>query len=260
TRKEKVPPPPEFSGADGKVQAKEWIEKLGLYFSKVKPADDEERITTALYRLSGEAYWFMGPMLEKAGNGEPLGTWADFKKQILNQYAKKTDKEIAEKEIKAFYGTSGKKQVETNFFTYCSKFRTLGRLSEIDGTTLLREFKEVLPEKVRDHVAILTRVTPAAIPTDWDKYVDLCLELYKIAYPEKLDGSIFKEEKKEKKEEKKEKPKESAPKQAHSKGKGKNTPPTQNTEKKSTESTDSVCSYCKQKGHFYKSCHKLKKD
>ncbi|PCH33146.1 hypothetical protein WOLCODRAFT_63031, partial [Wolfiporia cocos MD-104 SS10] len=219
-RREKVPPPPEFSGADGKVQAKEWIEKLGLYFAKVQPANDEERITTALYRLLGEAYRFMGPLLEKAGNGEPLGTWADFKRQILNQYAKKTDKEIAEKEIKAFYGNDGKKKVEANFFTYCSKFRTLGRLSEIDGTTLLREFKEVLPEKVRDHVAILTQVTPAAIPSDWDKYVDLCLELYKIAYPEKLDGSIFKETK-EKKEEKKEKPKESAPTKAQSKGKDK---------------------------------------
>ncbi|PCH37268.1 hypothetical protein WOLCODRAFT_52098, partial [Wolfiporia cocos MD-104 SS10] len=257
----KVPPPPEFSGAEGKVQAKEWIEKLGLYFSKVKPADDEERITMALYWLSGEAYRFMGPLLEKAGNGELLGTWADFKKQILNQYAKKTDKEIAEKEIKAFYGSSGKKKVETNFFTYCSKFRTLGRLSEIDGTTLLREFKEVLPEKVRDHVAILGRVTPAAIPTDWDKFVDLCLELYKIAYPDKLDGSIFKEdkkeEKKEKKEEKKEQPKETAPKKAHSKGKGKATPAPQ---KKPTESTEEVCSYCKQKGHSYQSCFKLRKD
>ncbi|PCH40674.1 hypothetical protein WOLCODRAFT_70228, partial [Wolfiporia cocos MD-104 SS10] len=179
-RKEKVPPPPEFSGAEGKVQAKEWIEKLGLYFAKTKTIDDEDKITTALYRLSGEAYRFMGPMLEKAGNGEPLGTWAEFRKTILNQYAKKRDKEIAEKEIKEFYGTSGKKKVETNFFTYCSKFRTLGRLSEIDGTTLLREFKEVLPEKVHDHVAILTWVTPAAIPADWDKYVDLCLELHKI--------------------------------------------------------------------------------
>ncbi|PCH40307.1 hypothetical protein WOLCODRAFT_57398, partial [Wolfiporia cocos MD-104 SS10] len=252
--------PPEFSGAEGKVQAKEWIEKLGLYFSKTKPADDEERITTALYRLSGEGYRFMGPLLEKAGNGEPLGTWAEFKKTILNQYAKKTDKEIAEKEIKAFYGSNGKKKVEANFFTYCSKFRTLGRLSEIDGTTLLREFKEVLPEKVRDHVAILTRVTPAAIPADWDKYVDLCLELYKIAYPDKLDGSIFKEEKKEekKKEEKKEKPKESAPQKAHSKGKGKAT--TLSTSKKPAEATTEVCTYCKKKGHTFESCYKLKKD
>ncbi|PCH37271.1 hypothetical protein WOLCODRAFT_83871 [Wolfiporia cocos MD-104 SS10] len=247
-RKEKVPPPPEFSGVDGKVQAKEWIEKLGLYFAKVKPADDEERITTALYRLSGEAYQFMGPLLEKAGNGEPLGTWADFKKQILNQYAKKTDKEIAEREIKAFYGSNGKKKVEANFFTYCSKFRTLGRLSEIDGTTLLREFKEVLPEKGIMPQFLVT-VTPAAIPADWDKYVDLCLELYKIAYPDKLDGSIFKEEKKEEKKEKKDQPKETAPKKVHSTGKGKATSTSAN--KKPAENTDQVCSYCKQKGHFF---------
>ncbi|PCH40308.1 hypothetical protein WOLCODRAFT_150343 [Wolfiporia cocos MD-104 SS10] len=91
-------------------------------------------------------------------------------------------------------------------------------------TTLLQEFKEVLPEKVRDHMTLLGKVSTTTILSNWDKYIDLTLELYKLAYPEKLSGSIFKKEKKEKKEEKKEQPKSAAAtseKKSADKGKGK---------------------------------------
>lgn len=95
----KVPPPPEFSGSEGKISAKEFTEKMGLYFRMVRIFDDQDRILQALFRLTGDTYKFMTPLIEKAGKGENLGTWEEFAKVLTNQYGKKTDKELARHEI-----------------------------------------------------------------------------------------------------------------------------------------------------------------
>ncbi|PCH43340.1 hypothetical protein WOLCODRAFT_159377 [Wolfiporia cocos MD-104 SS10] len=120
----------------------------------------------------------MSPVVDKIASGQPSGhTWASFAEVINKVYRKKMDKEIAEKEIKGYYGDEGKKKVKEDFFNWAQKFRTLGRLAEIDGSTLLTQLKKVLPEKVQDTL-------------------DTALDMYKQLYPDKLKGKIFGEEKK----------------------------------------------------------------
>ncbi|PCH39720.1 hypothetical protein WOLCODRAFT_149761 [Wolfiporia cocos MD-104 SS10] len=115
----KIPPSPKFSGSSGKVTAQEWVEKMGLYFGILRIYNDHERITQALFRVTGDAYKFLSPLIKKAGNGEPLGSWEEFTKSILAQHGKMMDKEIAKKEIHGYYGDKGKKLTEENYFNYC---------------------------------------------------------------------------------------------------------------------------------------------
>ncbi|PCH39104.1 hypothetical protein WOLCODRAFT_85071 [Wolfiporia cocos MD-104 SS10] len=135
----------------------EWVEKTGLYFGMLKIYDDHDRITQALFRVTGDAYKFLSPLIKKAGNGEPLGTWEEFTKSILAQYGKMTDKEIVKKEIHRYYSDKGKKLADKSYFNYCKRFRTLGCLSETDNSTLVWEFMETLLEKVKDTLNVLTK-------------------------------------------------------------------------------------------------------
>ncbi|PCH39697.1 hypothetical protein WOLCODRAFT_159287 [Wolfiporia cocos MD-104 SS10] len=85
--------------------------------------------------------------------------WTTFSETIEKVYGKKTDKEITEKEIEG-------------------------------------EIKRILPEKVHEMLATLESVPNFTMPTDWEVYLDMAIDLYKRQYPDKLKGKIFEEEKK----------------------------------------------------------------
>ncbi|KAJ4136697.1 hypothetical protein NW754_016280 [Fusarium falciforme] len=222
---------------------------MGLYFGTLRVYDDHDRITTALFRVTGDAYKFFSPLIKKAGNGEPLGTWEDFTKSVMVQYGKMTDKEIAKKEIRGYYGTKGKELAESNYFNYCERFRTLGRLSETANETLVWEFTETLPEKVKDTLNVLGKTPFFKAPTDIEPLIDFALKY-------KIKGSIF--EKAGKKDsapaEKKETSSASAKKSEKKKDKGKA------PAKAPADTANAVCTYCKQTGHYFNKCPKLAAD
>lgn len=249
----KIPPPPKFSGSNGKVSAQEWVEKMGLYFGTLRNYDDHDCITQALFRVTGDAYKFLAPLIRKASNSEPLGTWEDFTKSILMQYGKQTDKEIAKKEIRQYFGPAGKKLAEEQYFHYCERFRTLGRLAETDNGTLVWEFTETLPEKVKDTLNMLSRSPFFKAPTEIEPLIDFALEVYQTAYPDKIKGSIFSStttKKEEKKKETETAPAPSGKKPADKKGKKKAAAPRD-------PAKPLFCNYCKQEGHGVDSCPKL---
>ncbi|PCH34720.1 hypothetical protein WOLCODRAFT_155379 [Wolfiporia cocos MD-104 SS10] len=101
---------------------------------------------------------------------------------MMNVYEKKTDKEVAQKEIKKYFIDEGKKKTENK--------------------TMLKKLKDVLPEKVKDTFTLIGVMTPTAIPTDWEKYLDKAIKLYKIQYRKEISGSIFEKEKKKMEEKK----------------------------------------------------------
>ncbi|PCH37243.1 hypothetical protein WOLCODRAFT_54735, partial [Wolfiporia cocos MD-104 SS10] len=195
----KATEPPKFSGPKDTIPAKEWIQKMGMYFGDAKITSDEDKVRQALLRLTGEAYQYMSPVVDKIAAGQPSGhTWITFAEVINKVYGKKTDKEIAEKEIEGYYGDEGKKKVRDDFFSWAQKFRTLGRLAEIDGSMLLTQLKKVMPEKVRDTFATMESVPGFTMPTNWEVYLDTALDMYKRLYPDKLKGKIFGDEGKKK--------------------------------------------------------------
>lgn len=116
-----------------------------------------------------------------------------------------------------------------------------------------------MPEVVRQQLNVLDKTPFFTVPTEWTKYLELALEMYQVAYPDKLSGSIFKEEKKEKKEE----PKAAAApseKKAATKGKGKGKMMSADKSATPAAPADAVCTYCKQKGHYHLQCQKLAAD
>ncbi|PCH39528.1 hypothetical protein WOLCODRAFT_56532, partial [Wolfiporia cocos MD-104 SS10] len=188
----KITEPPKFSGPHDTIPSKEWLQKMGMYFADAKITTDEDKVRAALQRLTGAAYQYMSPVVDKIAAGQTSGhTWQSFASIIEKVYGKKTDKEIAEKEIEGYYGDEGKKKVKEDFFNWAQKFRTLGRLAEIDNNTLLSQTKRILPEKVRDTLATMESVPTFKMPTEWELYLDTCLDMYKRLYPDRLKGTIF---------------------------------------------------------------------
>ncbi|KAJ4136693.1 hypothetical protein NW754_016276 [Fusarium falciforme] len=171
---------------------------MGMYFADAKVTLEEDKVRQALLRLTGEAYQYMSPVVDKIAAGQTSGhTWKTFAETIEKVYGKKTDKEIAEKEIEGYFGDEGKKKLQSDFFSWAQKLRTLARLAETDNKTLFSHIKRILPEKVRETLATLESVPGFTMPTDWEVYLDMAIDLYKRQYPDKLKGKIFEEEKKE---------------------------------------------------------------
>ncbi|PCH40671.1 hypothetical protein WOLCODRAFT_150690 [Wolfiporia cocos MD-104 SS10] len=53
--------PPKFSGPKDHIGSKEWIQKMGMYFTDAKVMLEEDKVRQALLRLTGEAYQYMSP-------------------------------------------------------------------------------------------------------------------------------------------------------------------------------------------------------
>ncbi|PCH34519.1 hypothetical protein WOLCODRAFT_155171 [Wolfiporia cocos MD-104 SS10] len=141
--------PPKFSGPKDSIGSKEWIQKMEMYFADTKVTLEEDKVRQALLRLTGKAYQYMSPVVDKITAGQTSGhTWATFSEAIKKVYGKKTDKEVAEKEIDGYFGDEGKEKLKKDFFNWAQKLRTLARLAETDNKTLFSQIKRILPDKV----------------------------------------------------------------------------------------------------------------
>ncbi|PCH39721.1 hypothetical protein WOLCODRAFT_149762 [Wolfiporia cocos MD-104 SS10] len=113
---------------------------------------------------------------------------------------------------------------------------------------------ETLPKKVKDTLNVLKKTPFFKAPTDIKALIELALELYQQAYPDKIKGSIFNKLSKKPEEKKKEETSAStSAKKSDKKDKGK--APTKHDDKPTAP-----CTYCKQTGHGHMNCPKLKAD
>ncbi|PCH34512.1 hypothetical protein WOLCODRAFT_155159 [Wolfiporia cocos MD-104 SS10] len=216
--------PPKFSGPKDTISSKEWIRKMGMYFADAKVTSKEDKVHQALLRLTGKAYQYMSPVVDKITTRQTLGhTWATFSEAIEKVYGKKMDKEIVEKEIDRYFGDEGKAKIKADFFNWAQKLRTLAHLAETDNKTLFSQIKCVLQDKVHETLTTLKLVLNFMMLTDWEIYLDMAINMYKRLYLDKLKGKIFEEEKRKKSsgsEKTTEKANTSKPARADDKGKG----------------------------------------
>lgn len=193
----KATPPPTFTGDGSKIPVKEWLQKCIMYFSVAKIYQEREQIVEALQRLSGSAFQYQEKRIRDSVDvTKSLGTWKEFEDNMERVYGKKTDQEVARKEIKGYFGDEGKKKAKANFFTYAERLRQLVKAAKSENSTVLEELKDALPEKVRDGFSMLKIIKHPA-PTECKKYLDMAIEFYKDAYPDAITGSIFEDGKKE---------------------------------------------------------------
>ncbi|PCH39313.1 hypothetical protein WOLCODRAFT_158865 [Wolfiporia cocos MD-104 SS10] len=198
TIRQPVDKPPQFSGKDktGSITVKEWLQKLSMYFADTGIINEREQIIKALRTLTGVTFQYQEARINKARDPtQDLGTWKEFKDQMTNTYGKKSQEEIARKEIEKYFGDEGKKKAKADFFKYAGRLRVLQSHAKTDNKMMLEKLKDCLPEKVTDAFALIEVMAVGTIPTDWDKYLDKAIELYKVQYRSELTGSIFPEEK-----------------------------------------------------------------
>ncbi|PCH42634.1 hypothetical protein WOLCODRAFT_152669 [Wolfiporia cocos MD-104 SS10] len=192
----KVTAPPEFSGDGSKIAVNEWLKKCVMYFGAYPITDDRQKIIQALQHLSGSAFDYQEEKIKNAADAsKSLGTWAEFEEEMLWVYRKKTEEELARKEIEGYFGPSGKKKAAANFYQYAERLRQLAKKAKTPNDTLCEKLKDTVPDKVRDGFSMM-RIFGQTVPTEWEKYLDMAIEMHKEFYCEDIQGSIFEKEKK----------------------------------------------------------------
>ena len=147
--------------------------------------DDQKRIVVALSLLKGAAHKYMSSYYDKLEAGQSVGTWANFKNELVQIYGQRDDKEGAKKELTALF--NNKDLATKNFVKYAEKFRTLGRLSGYDDALLIEKLRLVIDNSMR--MCLIGAINN--LPNRWTDFLDLLLDYYKELYPEKTQGKIF---------------------------------------------------------------------
>ncbi|KAI0083778.1 hypothetical protein BDY19DRAFT_899625 [Irpex rosettiformis] len=184
SRQPKIAEPPAFTGADDKVNLAEWLRLVTLWNSHEGVATDSKKIVVALSLLKGAAHKYMSSYYDKLEQGQNIGTWEDFKNELVQIYGQRDDKEGAKKELTALF--NNKDLAQKNFVKYAERFRTLGRLSGYEDALLIEKLRLIIDRDMR-----LCLIGARNVPTKWTEYLDLLLEFYKELYPEKTQGKIF---------------------------------------------------------------------
>ena len=184
-RQPKIAEPPAFTGAEDKITLHEWLRLVTLWISHEGVTDDQKRIVVALSLLKGAAHKYMSSYYDKLEAGQSVGTWANFKNELVQIYGQRDDKEGAKKELTALF--NNKDLATKNFVKYAEKFRTLGRLSGYDDALLIEKLRLVIDNSMR-MCLIGARNN---LPNRWTDFLDLLLDYYKELYPEKMQCKIF---------------------------------------------------------------------
>jgi hypothetical protein len=189
SRQPKIGEPPEFNGTDGKVKFTEWMNKINLWIVHESITTDRSRIAVAMNKLTGAAAQYMQPWIKSLTDGGTIGTWNEFVNELTNQYGQRDEKDAAKKELTTLFGNHT--LAHTDFVKYAEKFCTLGRMSEYDNGLLIDKLNLAIEKDMR-----ITLVGSKQKFTEWTKYLDHLLDIYKQIHPEKNQGYIFSKEKK----------------------------------------------------------------
>ncbi|KAI0346053.1 hypothetical protein BDW22DRAFT_1417420 [Trametopsis cervina] len=185
TRQPKIAEPPSFEGADGKTTLQEWLNMITLWNHHEGIATDKQRIVMALSRLGGAAHKYMGSYYERLERGNDVGTWDEFRNELISIYGQRDDKEGAKKELEQLF--ANKDLANKNLVKYAERFRTLARLSGYEDGFLIDKLRLVVSQEMRMCLIGLRNNTP----TRWQDFLDILLEFYKELHPERVQGKIF---------------------------------------------------------------------
>lgn len=184
----KMADPPIFSGSDSKQPLEDWLNQISLYCSSMSIVMDKQRIVCALGRLRTPASRYMQRFFTLLQEDKDLGLWIDFVKELKDIYGQKDTKESAKEELDKLCGD--KKLASTDFIKFAERFKTLARLVNYGDDMLIDKLKKVETQELRQ-ATIGLRIS-GQIPTDWEKYIELLLQVYKELHPDKAKESIFK--------------------------------------------------------------------
>ena len=185
----KMPDPPTFSGSDSKQPLEDWLNQVALFCSSMGIVTDKQRIITALGRLRTPASRYMKRFFDNIAEDKDIGSWPDFVKELKDIYGQKDSKESAKEELDKLCGD---KNSAKDFIKFCERYKTLARMTDYDDTTLVDKIKKVETMELRQ-ATISLRVTNN-LPTKWEEYIDMLLQVYKALHPDKAKEAIFKAE------------------------------------------------------------------
>jgi hypothetical protein len=82
----KVQAPEKFSGNTKDQTIEIWLTQMNLFFRMQGITTDEQQVLYSMNLLTGGASHFMQDYYDRSNNGQPLGTYLDFKNKLLSCY------------------------------------------------------------------------------------------------------------------------------------------------------------------------------
>ena len=187
----KATEPPTFKGGEDGISLHDWLNHMAVYFENTGVVLDSMRISQAMSRLRGPAQKLLNHYWEKLRNKEPLGTYKEFEDTLASAYGKRDPKYSAAEELKTHW--ANKDLARKDFMEWISRYRVLADIigSTITDETHITEIKEILETNIK--VSLVPLEMQKLVPTTWQKYLDMVLEMYKVLHPQKTTEKVFKD-------------------------------------------------------------------
>ncbi|TFK57262.1 hypothetical protein OE88DRAFT_1620303 [Heliocybe sulcata] len=112
----------------------------------------------------------MNDYADKASQGEELGTWEEFECQLKSGYRQLAPEKTAQQSLDEL---CAKKHPSISVFA--EQFRTHATRSGFSNVELIRRIEEQRSTNIQLVMVTISQTTPAAIPTEWEQYLDYVL-------------------------------------------------------------------------------------
>ena len=159
----KTPSP--FSG--DRTEFSNWIQEVELYLLGNGVSEDQTKILFALsYMTGGPAGAWKNTFFTSATDADNFGTWADFKKKLVETFKEGDSAEIANNQLDLLV------QGNSNAEDYTAVFETIwAKTGLTDEAEKIRKYKKGLNRPLREKVE-----TKETVPNTYAKYKDSVLK------------------------------------------------------------------------------------
>lgn len=170
--KPKVGEPPKYKGnKTGDLTLEQWLQKIGIWFRHHDITKDDAKIVTALMYLEGGAHSFMDDYVEKASAGLFLGSWQTFVDRLKSGYRQMSPKKSAQQSLQELCTKQ-----HSSMAAFAKKFRLYASKSGYSDVELISRIADQRSKDVR-LVMVTMEQQGGMLPSDWEKYLDIALEI-----------------------------------------------------------------------------------
>jgi hypothetical protein len=164
--------PPKFLGNTKDMTLEEWLQKIGLWLHNSNIVTDNNKIAHTLQHLEKGAAQYMDQYYKAAITGQPLGGWANFVVALHTAYTELNPKKNAQQHLDKVcnhkHASLAKFVEEFQIYAHCSGY--------LDKELILR-INTQRPANVLTAIVNMSLTNPTAIPTNWQAYLELLLNI-----------------------------------------------------------------------------------
>jgi hypothetical protein len=172
--------PPKFLGNTKDMTLKEWLQKIGLWLRNSNIITDNNKIAHMLQHLEKGATQYMDQYYKAAITGQPLGGWANFIAALHTAYAELNPKKNAQQHLDKVCDHK-----HLSLAKFAEEFWIYAHHSGYLDKELISRIDAQCPANILVAIVNMSLTNPMAIPTNWQGYLKLLLNIKMKFHQEK---------------------------------------------------------------------------